>query len=170
MPKTIEERFWEKVAEGPLPPKRPELGPCQLWTASTGRGGYGLFSVEGRLVVAHRWAFERWVRPLVDDEQAHHRCEVTACVRLDHLRAETPRGNLMASDTPARRNAEKTHCVRGHDFAEHGYRRKNGARGCRECDRRRWKQAGCEHERIRAADGRLYCPTCRRRPKPRVVA
>ena len=65
-PRPMEERFWEKVDKnGPIPEKRPELGPCWLWLASISDNGYGKFSVRhGLIVYAHRLAYELLVGPI----------------------------------------------------------------------------------------------------------
>jgi hypothetical protein len=81
------DRFLAKVdRNGPLHPILKTR--CHLWTASKFVQGYGQFRVGGRangkLYRAHRVAFfikhGRWPVP-----QALHRCDVRACVRLDHL-------------------------------------------------------------------------------------
>jgi len=81
------DRFLAKVDKnGPVHPVLKTR--CHLWTASKFVQGYGQFRIGGRvggkLYRAHRVAFfikyGRWPTP-----QALHRCDVRACVRLDHL-------------------------------------------------------------------------------------
>jgi len=130
----------------------------RIWNgASNARGGgkgkprdeanrYGTIRFEGRQRPTHVVAYLLLVGPLPPDKpQVHHGCEVTLCWEPTHLKAATPKENLMASDTPARRNAEKTHCKRGHEFTpENTYAKRlrggrSVARECRRCaaDRRR---------------------------------
>jgi hypothetical protein len=46
----IARRFWSKVDKnGPVPPHRPELGQCWVWTGSVQPRGYGTFSVGGKV-------------------------------------------------------------------------------------------------------------------------
>lgn len=54
------ERFWAKVDKrGPVPVAAPHLGPCWIWTAGIGEGGYGQFAPTARQTVrAHRYAYE----------------------------------------------------------------------------------------------------------------
>jgi hypothetical protein len=100
-PITLEERFWRSVdKDGPLAP-RPELGHCWLWTAKTNEHGYGLFSVKGRHVRAHRVAWEmHHERQIPPGQVVRHRCDVRICVRHDHLMLGTHADN---GDDAARR-------------------------------------------------------------------
>jgi DNA-binding transcriptional regulator YiaG len=84
---TLVERFWVKTDKnGPLPPERPELGPCWLWTAAKNAvKGYGVFRVSGKNFVAHRWAYENLVGPVPEGMELSHLCRTPACVRPDHL-------------------------------------------------------------------------------------
>lgn len=82
------ERFWRAVeTDGPVPAHSPSLGPCWEWTRARHSRGYGMFSVGGRMVLAHRYSYEAEhgvAPPLLD-----HRCQNTACVRPSHLRPAT---------------------------------------------------------------------------------
>jgi len=78
---------------------------CWMWTAGTDNG-YGRFSVEGKMVQAHRWAFEWFVGPLPEWEpgdpnrmEMHHVCGKRACVNPGHLKLVS-RGEHMATDAP----------------------------------------------------------------------
>ena len=80
---TLLERWSAFVnVDGPL--IVPAIGPCAVWTGCTNKGGYGLFSVDGRSEGAHRvaWLIEhgRWPDPC-----ALHRCDHRPCVRASHL-------------------------------------------------------------------------------------
>lgn len=83
------ERFWAMVDKnGPVPPHRPDLGPCWPWLGSCDDRGYGQIR-EGRrgtpLLKAHRvaWAIENG--PLPDDRLILHACDFPPCVRAAHL-------------------------------------------------------------------------------------
>lgn len=79
-------RFWSKVDKnGPVPPHRPELGPCWIWTACIDANGYGRFGLrEATGERAHRVSI--WIstgrRPT--GFVCHH-CDVRRCVRDDHI-------------------------------------------------------------------------------------
>lgn len=68
--RTLAQRFWEKV-------RKTET--CWLWTASKNPYGYGQMIREGRL----SWEFAHGVIP--EGLCVLHRCDVPACVRVDHL-------------------------------------------------------------------------------------
>lgn len=58
---------------------------CHLWTGQKHKQGYGLLSVEGRLVLAHRVAYAIANGPIPDDRDVLHRCDTPACVNAEHL-------------------------------------------------------------------------------------
>lgn len=99
---TPEQRFWPKVDKaGPIPPHRPELGPCWVWMASVfeDRNGYGKFQAgEGRAtaeaVYAHRYAWELTWGTVPDGLWVLHHCDNPPCVRLDHLFLGTAADNV----------------------------------------------------------------------------
>ena len=115
---TAAERFWSKVnKDGPLPERRPELGPCWVWTANAHKkSGYGKFGVKGKTILAHRWSYTEEVGPIPEGLQLDHLCRNTACVRPDHLEPVPGKVNLLRGDTIVAANAAKTKCPAGHDY------------------------------------------------------
>lgn len=127
------ERFWSKVSK---------TDGCWLWEASRTRAGYGRFATNGRTVSAHRFAYELQRGQIPDGLQLSHLCGIRHCVNPDHLEPVTTREVLVRGNTPAARNAAKTHCPKGHAYtAENTYiappnaSNPNGFRGCRTCKR-----------------------------------
>jgi hypothetical protein len=86
-------RFWAKVQKG---------GPddCWLWTSASNVHGYGVIGRGGRgseRVLAHRLAWEWEHGPIPPGLFCCHKCDVPACVRVDHLFLGTPADNIHDS-------------------------------------------------------------------------
>lgn len=62
---------------------------CIIWTGATNRDGYGRLRVNGRMVYAHRYAWEREHGPIPDGMVIDHRCFERSCVNAEHLRPAT---------------------------------------------------------------------------------
>jgi hypothetical protein len=94
-----ERRFWARVDKnGPVNPRRPELGPCWIWTGSryTDKTGvtYGQTSYGGRRMTAHRASFLMHGGTVQPHFDVMHFCDTKPCVRPDHLSAGTRSENL----------------------------------------------------------------------------
>lgn len=133
------QRFWRKInMRGPM--LSPYLGPCWLCQGWTDWRGYGRFLLNGRKVVAHRFAYEVVRGPIPEGLELDHLCRVTSCVNPAHLEAVTHRENLRRG--PQGRGSAvmsaKTHCPQGHPYDEvNTYVTKQGGRQCRTCTRLR---------------------------------
>lgn len=117
-------RFWEKVERTPT---------CWLWMGGENGNGYGRFSVDGRLVYAHRWAYASAQGPIPAGRVVDHLCRVPRCVRPSHLELvekgeNTARGTLgFKFDGTCRAGL--------HDVTQESavYVRPGGGRRCRAC-------------------------------------
>jgi hypothetical protein len=129
-----EARFWSKVDR---------LGDdeCWPWGGNVDEGGYGIFKVRGKMLKAHKWAYEKFVRPVPPGMTLDH-VKVNGCTRrncvnyLRHLEIVTGRENTLRGAGPSAVNARKKRCSRGHKFTpENTFTRKGGWRMCRTCHR-----------------------------------
>lgn len=68
-------------------------GDCLEWTGATHRNGYGTLSVSGRMVLVHRFAWERANSPIPEGMEIDHICHNRACVNVEHLRLATREEN-----------------------------------------------------------------------------
>lgn len=124
---TIEDRFWHKVDAS---------GVCWEWTGFKNENGYGVFTVNGRKVQAHRYAYTTLVGPIPDDLVLDHRCRNHGCVSPEHTEKVTAAENILRGYGGPAQNARKTHCLRGHEFTPENtyfYGPSGTKRSCREC-------------------------------------
>ncbi len=88
-------RFWQKVQKG---------DGCWEWQGSRNKLGYGITSLRGRAIRAHRVSWEIVNGPIPDGLLVCHRCDNPACVRPDHLFLGTQIDNLRDMRTKGRGN------------------------------------------------------------------
>ena len=122
-----EQRFWSKVEIG-------DANGCWLWTKGIQHHGHAQFSVNGKAVYAHRFAYELMVGPIPEGLVLDHLCSTPACVNPAHLEAVTPRENALRSRMVKVATA-KTHCPRGHEYNSENTQLIGGRRFCRACKR-----------------------------------
>lgn len=95
--KTPEEAFQHRTQRS---------GECLIWTGATDKNGYGTIRVAGRLVQAHRYAWEQENGPLADGIVIDHREHCNpACVEISHLREATIAQNIANRAGADRDNA-----------------------------------------------------------------
>ena len=75
-----------------------------IWTGAVDGSGYGRLRVNGRVVSAHRYAWERVNGPIPDGLILDHTCYERSCVNVDHLRLATRQQNTQSRSgaTPGR--------------------------------------------------------------------
>ncbi len=129
---TAEARFWAKVEK---------TGTCWMWTGSAGGGDiqrpYGQFSVNGRLVKAHRFSYELHRGPIPDGLVLDHLCRNTRCVNPAHLEPVTFRENVLRGQGAPAQHARKTHCKWGHELTIDNLAPGRSWRVCRICKENR---------------------------------
>ena len=123
MKKSVQDRFLAKIVASP--------NGCWIWQSGTNADGYGLFRVDGRMVRAHRFAYELLVGPIPEGLELDHLCRVRNCVNPAHMEPVTHAENMRRGA-----HALKTHCPREHPYAGGNlYIAPDGKRRCWTCKR-----------------------------------
>jgi len=106
---------------------------CFLWVGGTNPVGYGRFwGGQGRMVYAHRFAYEQAHGPIPVGKDVLHSCDNPPCVSLHHLRAGSASENQKDAVQRGRHSQRrKTHCPKGHAYDAVNNR---GERYCRLCE------------------------------------
>lgn len=82
--KTLEERFWAKVDKnGPTMPYMDT--PCWEWLASRRKDGYGEFSIDRRMRLAHRVSYQMNIGPIPAGMCVLHHCDNRGCSNPAHF-------------------------------------------------------------------------------------
>ena len=160
------DRFWAKVVK---------TDGCWVWIGAHIPDGYGSFSANGRVGLAHRFSYTQFVGPIPEGLQLDHLCRNRTCVRPDHLEPVTSRENSLRGQTVAARHAAKTHCDAGHEFTEANIlRTRLGNRQCRACrkvsadkTKQRPEYRAAEAARARSEAYRAYQREYAKRRAPR---
>ena len=92
-------------------------GFCWNWLGPLNERGYGQFRVGQRMIRAHRVLWEWLVADIPEGLVLDHLCENQRCVNPDHLEPKTQRANVLRGRSQVAINAQKTHCLRGHELA-----------------------------------------------------
>lgn len=130
-PNTID-TFFEKTVKTPT---------CWIWKGSINAYGYGVFSLNKKMNMAHRFSWELVNGKIPKELQIDHVCKVRNCVNSKHMELVTLIENVMRGESLAAKNARKTHCKNCHPF--NAVKSFDNARFCTICEntRRREKYA-----------------------------
>ena len=95
--------------------------------------GYSRIRINGKLIQAHRWAWESVNGEIPNGLVIDHICRNRKCISLEHLRMVTQQENIMAG---LHNIDNRSHCNQGHPFVKENIMvRKSGKRECSECNR-----------------------------------
>jgi hypothetical protein len=121
---------------------------CWEWGGERNENGYGRTHRGGRYIGAHRAVYELLVGPIPEGLVLDHLCRNPPCVNPAHLEPVTNKTNILRGVGVGAVNAQKTHCIRGHEFTPENIRWiapnwPGGAerRACRTCRREKNREA-----------------------------
>ena len=134
----IKQRLDRRVTQGPG---------CRVWTGYKAPLGYGQIreDKDGRLLYAHRVAYEIYVGAIPEGLELDHLCRNPSCANPEHLEPVSHRENLLRGVGIAAIYAARTHCQKGHEFSIENicnYKSDKGKRICKICKRERERNRG----------------------------
>lgn len=126
------------------PGSGPPQGRCWLWRGHRIKEGYGRVHVGDSMRLVHRLM---WVacagRDIPAGLTADHLCRQRSCINPFHLQMVSQRVNIMRGENFAASNARRTHCPRGHLYADGNLtpsELKKGGRACLTCSREKGRE------------------------------
>ena len=66
---------------------------CHIWNAARQKQGYGMFSVFGKSIPAHRFSYLLHKGNIAENMVVHQTCENNGCVNPEHLELQTKSQN-----------------------------------------------------------------------------
>jgi len=68
---------------------------CWEWQGALDKDGYGVIKIKGKMIKAHRFAYETFIGPLIEGLVICHNCNHPKCVNFNHLRQDTASSNMI---------------------------------------------------------------------------
>lgn len=106
---------------------------CWNWTGTISIKKYGSFSFNGKMMLAHRFAWILENGDIPSNLVIDHICRNRSCVRVEHLRLVSNRENILCGVGASAKNFAKTHCKHGHAFEGDNLVMEGTRRRCRAC-------------------------------------
>lgn len=103
IPRTLEERFFEKICKGKTP------NDCWEWTAALQQGGYGKIGNKGRFLKAHRVSYKIHFGEIPEGILVLHKCDNPPCCNPKHLWLGTHRDNSIDMAKKGRNKTGEEH-------------------------------------------------------------
>lgn len=123
-----------------IEPRLDKSGECWLWTGSKSEEGYGHVWCGGTSRRAHRVVFAQFRGDTT--LELDHLCRNPSCCNPAHLEPVTTQENSARGVGPSSWALRDGACKHGHRFVDGSYYvRVDGARQCRECERKRDREA-----------------------------
>lgn len=114
---------------------------CWVYQGNRNALDYGQATFRNERWMVHRFMYSVLVGPIPDGKQACHSCDNPPCCNPAHIWLGSAKDNALDSKKKLRHyTSSKTHCVRGHAYAEHGVVRSDGRRKCTACEKGRWQR------------------------------
>lgn len=145
--------------------RRVTVSSAGCWEVPPAKGtqGYAIMRMPNGMRKVHRIMYQISVRPLLDTEPLHHRCENPCCCNPSHLEPTDPmRHNteLHPSNIAYRYKRQET-CKHGHPLTPDNLApynlRKRRERACKVCRRARYREWFAKNrDKVRAEHKRWY--------------
>ena len=111
---------------------------CWEWRGTVDTQGYGRFTIRSDQYRAHRVVYSHLNGDIPQGTVTDHLCRNRRCVNPEHVEHTSVAVNTMRGESPQARNARKSCCPQGHEYARRSFLYKG--------------------ERVKYR----YCPTCQR--------
>ena len=98
---TVGQRFWQSID------RSKGYASCWEWKGAKNKDGYGQIQVNGRLIGAHRAAYELYRKPVPAGMYVLHVCDNRACANPSHLFLGTHADNMADKVNKGRHVAPK---------------------------------------------------------------
>ncbi len=108
---------------------------CWNWSGFTDKDGYGKINRNYKCYFSHRFFYDVFVGIKDESTVIDHICKNRKCCNPDHLREVSCKENANNnSNSPIAMNAQKTHCIRGHELIHPNIYAHNNRRRCKKCN------------------------------------